>query len=92
MTTTSHTLDRKVDEILKKKDYSEADRLEQILNYRLKFVRKKYVADVRARKESLIKGGGFVHGIARDYDLEYCTSLNALLYPDASEVENFLNL
>lgn len=80
-----------IDAILKKKPHSETQKLRAILNYRLKFVRKKYVKDVRSRKESLINGGGFVHGLARDYDLEYCTSLNSLLYPDASEVENFLN-
>jgi hypothetical protein len=81
-----------IDEILKRKVYSETEKLEQILAVRLKFVRRHYVGDVKARKESLIKGVGFVHGKKRDYDLEYCAQTNALLYPDAAEVENFLNL
>jgi len=81
-----------IDATLTKKEFSETEKLERILTIRLKFVRKKYAADVKSRKESLIKGGGFVHGINRSYDLEYCARLNSQLYPDSAEVENYLNL
>jgi hypothetical protein len=47
---------------------------------------------VKSRKESLINGGGWVHGNSRSYDLEYCARLMSQLYPDAGDIDNYLNL
>lgn len=75
-----------IDGALSKKPHTETEKLEQILAMRLKFVRKKYAADVKARKQSLINGGGVVHGHRRDYSLEYCAEMNSSLTPISSEL------
>lgn len=47
-------------------------RLTKIVELRLRHVKPQYVADVRARKFSLIEGVGAVHGSRREYEKEYC--------------------
>lgn len=50
---------------------SSAQRLEKLLELRLRHVRKQYVDDVRRRKRTIINGTGTVHGAARDLPKEY---------------------
>lgn len=47
-------------------------RLEKIVNLRLRWVKPQYRNDVRARKMSLINGFGQVHGVSRQYEKEFC--------------------
>jgi hypothetical protein len=47
-------------------------RLEKLLELRLRHVRKRFAADVRARKRAIIRGLGTVHGGARNLPAEYC--------------------
>ena len=54
-------------------------KLTKILEYRLPYVRKRFRADVRARKMSLIHGRGRVHGHDRNYSQEYCANTNAMM-------------
>lgn len=49
-----------------------AARLENILELRLRHVRPRFVADVRARKRAIIRGAGAVHGSPRDLPGQYC--------------------
>lgn len=58
---------------------SETARLTALLEYRLEIVNSRWVADVRARKMSLINGKGKVHGASRDYAAEFCTNLRQTL-------------
>ena len=51
---------------------SDTQRLDQMLNFRLRHVNGRYVADVRSRKLAVIDGHGFVHGAARNFETEYC--------------------
>lgn len=51
---------------------TETQKLEEILNLRLRHVRPEYVSDVRRRKQSIIEGHGLVHGEDRDLEREYC--------------------
>jgi hypothetical protein len=51
---------------------SDTDRLEKMLELRLRHVRKKYREDVRARKLAVIHGTGKVHGENRDLPAQYC--------------------
>jgi hypothetical protein len=81
-----------IDKILAKKTHSETEKLQVILKERLPFVKKKYREDVRSRKQSLIDGSGVVHQHMRSYDLEYCSQINAQLFPDASDIQNSFNL
>lgn len=46
-------------------------KLQKLLALRLRHVRAKYVADVRARKSAIILGTGKVHGVQRDLPAEY---------------------
>jgi hypothetical protein len=55
---------------------SETQKLNTILAERLLLVNKKYVADVRSRKASIINGTGVVHGERRNYEKEYCADMN----------------
>ncbi len=55
------------------KTASEATKLLKLLEYRLLLVNSQYVADVRSRKTSIIKGTGTVHGSSRNYPVEYCS-------------------
>ncbi len=52
---------------------SESTKLLRLLEYRLLLVNSQYVADVRSRKTSIIKGTGTVHGASRNYPVEYCS-------------------
>jgi hypothetical protein len=52
--------------------WNETRKLTAILTERLKYVKSAYVADVKARKLSIINGEGTVHGSHRDYGQEYC--------------------
>lgn len=47
-------------------------RLEELLDLRVRHVRPRFAADVRARKRAIILGKGKVHGTARDLPAEYC--------------------
>ena len=47
-------------------------RLEELLELRLRHVRKQYVADVRSRKLAIIRGTGSVHGEPRNLPGQYC--------------------
>ncbi|HEX4047126.1 MAG TPA: hypothetical protein VH309_04805 [Elusimicrobiota bacterium] len=47
-------------------------KLEELLNLRLRHVRKQYARDVRLRKLAVILGTGNVHGEARNLPLQYC--------------------
>jgi hypothetical protein len=49
-----------------------AQKLEKLLELRIRHVRKKYAADVRARKRAIILGTGTVHGQPRNFPSEYC--------------------
>jgi hypothetical protein len=53
---------------------TESEQLKFLLERRLRFVRSEYVADVRARKITIIDGRGRVHGRNRNLPLEYCFS------------------
>ncbi len=55
------------------KTASESTKLLRLLEYRLLLVNSQYVADVRSRKTSIIKGTGTVHGASRNYPIEYCS-------------------
>ncbi len=48
------------------------ERLEKILELRLRHVRRRFVADVRSRKRAIIRGTGAVHGTPRDLPGQYC--------------------
>jgi hypothetical protein len=48
------------------------ERLEKLLELRLRRVRAKYRQDVRARKLAVIRGTGTVHGEARNLPAQYC--------------------
>jgi hypothetical protein len=54
------------------KTAAESTKLLKLLEYRLLVVNPTYVADVRSRKTSIIKGTGTVHGSSRNYPQEYC--------------------
>ncbi|MBI3298268.1 MAG: hypothetical protein HYZ75_08900 [Elusimicrobia bacterium] len=47
-------------------------KLEKLLELRLRHVRRRFVADVRARKRAIINGRGRVHGSDRDLPVQYC--------------------
>lgn len=51
---------------------TEKQRLYKILEIRLKHVNPKYIADVKARKATIIEGVGYVHGTRRELESEYC--------------------
>lgn len=51
---------------------TEEQKLKALLESRLVQVKDEYKANVKARKESLIKGSGLVHGDQRNYEREYC--------------------
>lgn len=51
---------------------SDTQKLEKMLVLRLRHVRKRFVADVRSRKRSIIGGKGVVHGERRDLPAQYC--------------------
>ena len=48
------------------------ERLETLLDLRLRHVKPQYVGDVRLRKLSIIYGQGRVHGVDREYEKEFC--------------------
>ncbi|MDZ4675981.1 MAG: hypothetical protein SGI74_00595 [Oligoflexia bacterium] len=50
------------------------ERLDKILELRLRHVRTEYVSDVKARKQAIINGRGIVHGTSRKLETEYCYS------------------
>jgi len=54
---------------------SETQKLNTILERRLIHVKKIYRNDVKARKQSIIRGTGTVHGSRRDYAKEFCANL-----------------
>lgn len=58
---------------------TEQKRLEKILNLRLNYVLSRWRTDVADRKLSIINGSGRVHGSFRQYQQEYCFSLNESL-------------
>jgi hypothetical protein len=62
-----------------KPDATVTERLEKILELRLRHVNTQSIADVRARKLALIYGHGVVHGDSRKLETEYCYS-GALTY------------
>ena len=51
---------------------SAQQRLQKIVDLRLRWVKPKYQNDVRLRKMSLINGMGVVHGVSRQYEKEFC--------------------
>jgi hypothetical protein len=55
------------------KNAAESTKLLRLLEYRLLLVNSQYVADVRSRKTSIIRGTGTVHGSNRNYPVEYCS-------------------
>ncbi|MCC6276599.1 MAG: hypothetical protein IT289_01645 [Oligoflexia bacterium] len=59
------------------------DRLQKLLDLRLRHVRPEYIEDVRARKTAVINGSGVVHGSARLLQQEYCYP-GFLAYPEVS--------
>ena len=61
-------------------NWGEIERLQAILEVRLKLVKPEYVKDVRHRKESIIHGTGVVHGARRDYGREYCADLSTIVH------------
>lgn len=58
---------------------SEEEKLELILSRRLEIVKAQWRADVRARKMTIIRGQGVVHGQSRNLSREYCASLQSLM-------------
>jgi hypothetical protein len=55
---------------------SETSRLNQLLTLRLATVIKKYVTDVKSRKQAIINGIGVVHSKSRNFEKEYCVELS----------------
>ncbi len=77
-----------IDGVFRKKKLNETQKLNFILNKRLRFVKAKYRKDVRSRKLALIKGSGKVHGQYRNFDREYCTDLEASVFSGDSKESN----
>ena len=51
---------------------SATQRLQKIVELRLRWVRPRFQNDVRLRKMSIINGSGVVHGVSRHYEKEFC--------------------
>ena len=51
---------------------SATQRLEKIVELRLRWVKPQFRNDVRNRKLSLVRGSGRVHGVNREFEKEYC--------------------
>ncbi len=51
---------------------SAQQRLQKIVELRLRWVKPRFQNDVRLRKTSLINGTGVVHGVSRQYEKEFC--------------------
>ena len=62
-------------------------RLQTILKIRVKYTKRRFMADVKSRKNAIINGSGVVHGHARNFDTEFCTNLKATLSPTISQAE-----
>jgi hypothetical protein len=59
---------------------STTQKLEKIVELRMRHVKPQYVNNVRIRKMSLINGQGRVHGADRNYEREYCFD-RMMLFP-----------
>lgn len=71
---------KEIDQSLEKMNQpTETQKLYEILRIRLKYVKKEWVKDVKARKSSLIEGFGLVHERHRDFSAEYCADLRETL-------------
>lgn len=57
----------------------EQERALALIEVRLRHVNPTYVADVRARKSSIIYGKGIVHETRRNYPVEYCFNPSTLI-------------
>jgi len=68
----SQHLSRYQDWLMANPNASEEERAFGLLEVRLTTVRPQFVADVRARKTTIIKGAGTVHQTPRDLPKEYC--------------------
>ncbi len=68
---------------------NETQRLEKILELRVRRVREQYQEDVRSRKSSLIHGFGTVHRTTRNYPAEFCVDWNQPLRSKMTEVAGF---
>lgn len=68
-------------ELAKLKNPDETKRLQTILNVRLRYVKKRWMNDVKSRKTAIINGVGKVHGKDRNFNVEYCADLTYVLPP-----------